>query len=451
MRNVKKFLGAIVMSLFLLVSGPVPSVIATEAKVLEIWDIYYEPNRDPVVEAAIEQFKQKYPDWQVKRTSRPLEDMKMAVMAALSAGVGPDVVLVNNGEQMMGPMVRAKQIINLDPYVEKYGWIDRLFSPGLWNRVRYTLDGTQFGEGSVWAVGLDAELVGIYYNKEIFEELGLSPFESLEELEEVMEKVKGAGYDPLAVGVLDDWQFFHLYGALQHAALANQMGADAAQEYLDDIVIRSKPERSWQEQGNIDAARILQEWVQKGYLVEGFSALSGDDSTQVFLAEETALLLQGSWDSSQVAKADFDAGFLPFPPLEKGGEFPPQIGGMATPLGISAYSPHPDIAAEYLNLLVASDRTVELQLEMNVLPALVPAPLEGILEEELYYDLLTSWNKAAELDRIGHFLDWTTPTMWDTLGEAGRDLLLLQITPEEFVKKVEADYRAFVLSKEKKE
>jgi len=101
--------------------------------------------------------------------------------------------------------------------------------------------------------------------------------------------------------------------------------------------------------------------------------------------------------------------------------------------------------------LVASDRTVELQLEMNVLPALVPAPLEGILEEELYYDLLTSWNKAAELDRIGHFLDWTTPTMWDTLGEAGRDLLLLQITPEEFVKKVEADYRAFVLSKEKKE
>ena len=41
--------------------------------------------------------------------------------------------------------------------------------------------------------------------------------------------------------------------------------------------------------------------------------------------------------------------------------------------------------------------------------------------------------------------------MWDTLGEAGRDLLLLQITPEEFVKKVEADYRAFVLSKEKKE
>ena len=175
---------------------------------LEIWDIYYEPNRDPVVEAAIEQFKQKYPDWQVKRTSRPLEDMKMAVMAALSAGVGPDVVLVNNGEQMMGPMVRAKQIINLDPYVEKYGWIDRLFSPGLWNRVRYTLDGTQFGEGSVWAVGLDAELVGIYYNKEIFEELGLSPFESLEELEEVMEKVKGLDMTLLQWGFLMTGSFF---------------------------------------------------------------------------------------------------------------------------------------------------------------------------------------------------------------------------------------------------
>ena len=43
------------------------------------------------------------------------------------------------------------------------------------------------------------------------------------------------------MGVLDDWQFSSLR-ALQHAALANQMGADAALEYLDDIVIRSKPE-----------------------------------------------------------------------------------------------------------------------------------------------------------------------------------------------------------------
>ncbi len=420
------------------------SAFAQEVKVLEIWDTYTEPNRQPVVEAAIEQFLKKYPDWQVKRTARPLEDMKTAVMAALAAGVGPDVVLVNNGEHMMGPMVRAKHIVNLDPYAEKYGWTEKLFSPSLWNRARYTLDGKQFGEGSIWAVSLDAELVGVYYNKDLLAQLGLPLFESVTEFEAVMDKVKGAGYTPLVVGILDDWQFFHLYGALQHAALAQQMGADAAQEYLDDIVIRSKPDRTWKEPGNIEAARRLQEWVRKGYLIDGFSALGGDDALQVFLAGGVAFFLQGSWYSSNVAQADFAAGFLPFPSFEKGGALPPQIGGMATPVGISAYSPHPDLAAEYLNFLVASDRTVQLQLELGVLPARVPAPLEGIPENTLYYDLLVAWNEVNRVNRVGHFLDWTTPTMWDTLGEAGRDLLLLRLTPEEFVEKVEKDYREFV-------
>ncbi len=419
-------------------------VLAREVKVLEIWDTYTEPNRQPVVEAAIEQFLQKYPDWQVKRTARPLEDMKTAVMAALAAGVGPDVVLVNNGEHMMGPMVRAQQIVNLDPYAEKYGWTEKLFSPSLWNRAKYTLDGKQFGEGSIWAVGLDAELVGVYYNKDLLAELGLSLFGSVAELEEIMDKVKGTGHTPLAVGVLDDWQFFHLYGALQHATLAHEMGADAAQEYLDDLVIRTKAERTWKESGNVEAAKRLQEWVKKGYLVDGFSALGGDDALQVFLAGDVAFFLQGSWYSSNIAQADFEAGFVLFPPFVKGGDIPPQIGGMATPLGISAHSPHPGMAAEYLDFLAASDRTVELQLNLRVLPARVPALLENIPENTLYYDLLVAWNEVNRVNRVGHYLDWTTPTMWDTLGEAGRNLLLLRSTPEELVEKVEADYRAFV-------
>lgn len=417
---------------------------ASEAKVLEIWDIYSEPNRQPVVEAAIEQFKTRYPDWEVKRMVRPLEDMKTAVMAALAAGVGPDVVLVNNGEHMMGPMVRAQHIVNLDPYAEKYGWVEKLFAPGLWNRARYTLDGKNFGEGSIWAVGLDSELVGIYYNRDLLDKLGVPIFESLAELEAIMEKAKGAGYVPLSVGILDDWQFFHLYGAVQHAALAKSMGADAAQIYLDDIVIRSKPERTWKEAGNIDAARILQEWVRKGYLVDGFSALGGDDAMQLFMAGNVVLFLQGSWYSANIGQAGFKAGFVPFPSFEKGGELPPQIGGMATPLGISIYSKHPDVAAEYLDILVASEKTVEIQLGLGVLPARVPVSLEGVSRDTLYYDLLSVWNEVTRLDRVGHFLDWATPTMWDTMGEAGRNLLLLTTTPEEFVEKLEADYRAFL-------
>jgi len=53
-----------------------------------------------------------------------------------------------------------------------------------------------------------------------------------------------------------------------------------------------------------------------------------------------------------------------------------------------------------------------------------------------------AWNEANQVNRVGHFLDWTTPTMWDTMAEAGRELVLGSITPEEFVQKIEDDYRS---------
>jgi len=421
-----------------------PVVWAADSKTLEIWDVYYSPNRSPVVEAAIEQFKARYPDWTVSRTSRPLEDMRTAVMAALAAGAGPDVLLVNNGENMMGPMVRAGHLVGLDKYAEQFGWTEKLFSPSLWNRARYTADGTQFGDGIIWGVGLDSEIVGVYYNLDILNALGLEIPQSLAELEAVMEAVKQAGYAPVALGLLDDWQFFHLYGAVQHAVLAQDMGADAAQEYLDDIVIRSDPSRTWLEPGNIEAARIVQEWAQKGYFVDGYTALGGDDALAVFEAGVAAIFIQGSWYSSNIAGVDFEVAFRPFPPVERGGELPPQIGGMATPLGISAHSAHPDVAAEFLDILIASDTTVSLQLSMDVVPARVPAPLELVPEGSVFYDILAAWNEVNRLNRVGHFLDWTTPTMWDTMAEAGRELVLGSITPEEFVQRLEADYRAHV-------
>jgi len=290
-----------------------PAIGAAEPGVLEIWDVYYSPNRNPVVEAAIEEFKRRYPDWEVRRTSRPLEDMRTAVLAALAAGAGPDIMLVNNGENMMGPMVRAGHLVGLDAYAEKYGWTERLFSPSLWNRARYSEDGTQFGEGVIWGVGVDAEIVGVYYNMDILNALGLGIPESLAELQEVMEAVKQAGYAPVALGLLDDWQFFHLYGAVQHATLAHQMGADAAQEYLDDIVIRGSRDRTWLEPGNVEAARIVQEWAQKGYFVDGYTALGGDDALAVFEAGVAAIFIQGSWYSSSIAGVDFDVAFRPVP------------------------------------------------------------------------------------------------------------------------------------------
>ena len=98
-----------------------PVAVAQEKELtLTIWDDYSGQTRDPIVKAAIEKFKEAHPNVKVQRTVRPLDDLTSMIMPAVSAGKGPDVMLVNAGEQMMGPLVRGDDVVNLTPYAEKY-------------------------------------------------------------------------------------------------------------------------------------------------------------------------------------------------------------------------------------------------------------------------------------------------------------------------------------------
>lgn len=406
---------------------------------LEVWDNQHRAADSKVVENAIAEFKKLHPEVEIKRIARPLEDLQMQIMAAVPSGRGPDVLTINNGETMMGPLVRGNHILPLDKYAEKFGWKKKVFSPVVLDRSRYSADGTIVGEGNLYAIAFMGEVVGVYYNKAIFAKLGIAIPESLEEFEAAMEKTKKAGITPLAYGGLDDWQFFHLYAQLQGSTLSHYMGADEAQKYLDDLVLSWDEEASFINEGNSEAAAILQNWVEKGYFIKGFSGLNGDDAFPIFMAGQTAMFIQGSWYAGDIEEAD-KFGFFPFPPYKKGEKLPPQVGGTMCPLGISKYTEHPDLAAEFLNILVTSEQTERILVENNSLPGKIPVELRGIKKGTLKYDLYNTWNIVNDSGRLGHYLDWISPTMWDTLSQAGRQLMDLKITPEQFVELVEDDY-----------
>ena len=49
-----------------------------------------------------------------------------------------------------------------------------------------------------------------------------------------------------------------------------------------------------------------------------------------------------------------------------------------------------------------------------------------------------------ENDAVGHYLDWASPTFYDTLTAALQELMAKQTTPEQFLEKLEADHAAFL-------
>ncbi len=58
-------------------------------------------------------------------------------------------------------------------------------------------------------------------------------------------------------------------------------------------------------------------------------------------------------------------------------------------------------------------------------------------------DAITKWGSLAKDGTTLPFPDWATPTWYDTISKSAQSLEAGQITPEEFVQKLQDDYGAF--------
>jgi raffinose/stachyose/melibiose transport system substrate-binding protein len=399
---------------------------------LVFWDSNNSGELQKLVETLAEEFAAQNEGVTVEHQGFETGQLDDQLQRAIQSGEGPDISQINNGENSMGPLVRAGLIVPMDDYAEQYGWND-LLSPGLIARNRYTEDGTTIGEGTLWGVSSTAEIVGFYYNKQIFADNGVEIPETFADLEAAMQTFKDEGVTPLVFGNLDPWPASHLFGEI--------LGTMTTREYLDGLIYR-QGNKSWETDEIKQAAAKLQEWKQNGYLLQGFEGISPDDAVSLFAAGQGAMLMQGSWDAPNVAvQMNENAGFFLMPPQEAGGTVL-HVGGVGIPYGITQNADNPDLAAEFINFLV-SERALELMVEQSALPGQT-VPAEMITPDTLAGDLYTAWNAANEADAIGHYLDWATPTFYDTLSAELQRLLGDQTTPEAFAQALQADYARFL-------
>ena len=399
---------------------------------LIFWDSNNSGELQELVETLAEEFEAQKQGVTVEHQGFETAQLDDQLQRAIQSGEGPDISQINNGENSMGPLVRAGLILPMDDYAEQYGW-NNLLSPGLIARNRYTEDGETIGQGVLWGVSSTAEIVGFYYNKQIFADNGVEIPETFADLEAAMQTFKDAGVTPLVFGNLDPWPASHLFGEI--------LGTMTTREYLDGLIYRQGNE-SWETDEIKQAAAKLQEWKQNGYLLEGFEGISPDDAVSLFAAGQGAMLMQGSWDAPNVAvQMNENAGFFLMPLQEAGGTVL-HVGGVGIPYGITQNAENADLAAEFINFLV-SERALELMVEQSALPGQT-VPAEMITPDTLAGDLYTAWNAANEADAIGHYLDWATPTFYDTLNAELQRLLGDQTTPEAFAQALQADYAGFL-------
>ncbi len=393
---------------------------------LTVWDQEVRGGQNEAMKELNARFQEKYPNIKIKRVAKSFTDLQTTLKLAASGKNPPDVVEANQGWSTMGPLVKAGLLSPLDKYAAAYGWRDR-YSKGLLQMNSFSRDGKRFGTGSLFGVSQTGEVVGVYYNKQKLRKLGLDVPTTFQDFEAALAKAKAEGEIPIQFGNLDKWPGIHMFEEpqLQYTPKASVRGFIFGRNDFDAS-------------GNMRAAQTVQSWAQKGYFTPGYSGLGYDPSWAQFGKGKGVFLITGSWLTADLKKAlGRDVGFFLLPPRE--GADLAALGGEGLPWSISSKSKHAGAAAFYIDF-ITNDAAAQVVTDSGNLPATnADVKVPRGLDTEVY----DAFTKAKDEDAIVPYLDWATPTMYDTVTAAVQKLLAKKDTPDSFVGTVQSDYEKF--------
>ena len=321
-----------------------------------------------------EEFTKQFPNvtWNISQDQ--FTNLMTATPRLLSGDNPPDLIRLPS----MVSLVKDGLLKNLDDYATAYGWDQ--WPPAQLAQNRVAEDGTR-GSGSLYAMGLNYSLTGVFYNKEKAAALGMTaPPQTVAEFDDLLAKAKDAGEQPIM-----QWNATASGGGLAFP-LQNLMAAYGPTEPINDWIFQ-KSGATIDTPSNLQAAEHLQRWVEAGYFPEDANAIEYTDANSRFGKGEGVFMFNGDWQNA-VYDTDLsgNVGFFVFPPLEAGGN----LAAMSAPLtyGIATNAEHADCAAFFFNW-VATNETAR-QIDVTVggsnpggptdLP--VPAAAEGSVTNE---------------------------------------------------------------------
>ncbi|OZG60938.1 sugar ABC transporter substrate-binding protein [Bifidobacterium lemurum] len=384
---------------------------------LKLWDGAGLKAKD---DALIEAFEAKYPNITITATYDPDNVSAQNGPRVISASETPDIARITD----VGSAARGGHVISLEEYAEAYGWD----IPESQTSTYSMNDDQELGEGDRYAIPDGFTMTGIFWNKELAGELGITEApKTIEELEEDMAIAKEAGVLPMMADAKDAG-VIHLLDGL----LINENGVDAIRAFTlqrDGATIDTD--------GTATAAQYIADWAAAGYFPDGVNAIDSSTALSRFTKGEGLFFPAGNWYTSSISEAMGDtAGFIAVPPLEEGEGSGGALDG-ATPWGIPTNAEHKNAAAAFINFLM-SDEARQIMIENGYAPvgegeATSDDPvMQSVLET--YSEFIAGGNTAT------HIYNSTAGIQANALIPAVQELIDGSLQPSDFGSTIQAKY-----------
>lgn len=375
----------------------------------------------PVIEQSFDSWNTEHPDRSIAVESFANDAFKEKIRTSVGAGQAPTLILNWTGGTL-ADYVKNRQVVDITAQTKD-----------LTSRVLPSVAQNGVLDGVTYAVPMnDVQPVIMYYNKALFDQVGLAVPQTYDELLAAAAKFKDAGIIPISIAGQSVWPELMW---LQY--LTDRIGGPQVfQNVLD-----GKP-GAWSDPAITQALSKIKELVDAGAFGDGFASVTADQGADFALVHtgKAAMILQGSWGYATFKNDNPDffstsLGFTSFPTIAGGSGDPANIVGNPAnfwSVAASATADAQQVATDYMAQSVYSDDVVKAMLDAGSLP-----PIKDLGDKIAASPDATYLNFTYDLvQNAPHFqLSWDQalpPQQATELLTNLSQVFLGQISPEQF-------------------
>ncbi len=375
---------------------------------LVIWE--HTPQFEAPLKAVIEAFNKKNPDIKIEYQIKTSDQYYNLLATTIQAGEAPDLFWTNGtATTNLGAYVNQGVIMDITDVVDLSLFNDM-------TKQIVTINGRQYASPT-------AEVGGraVFYNKDIFKDLGLGVPKNFGEFEASLEKIKSAGKIPISFSGAEPWPIlFHFEPVLA------AMSLDWLEESKTQDVKVNDPRV-------IAAYDKMLEWADKGYYGSGYVGVDEGGALLAFSKGEAAMCIEGTWNIQTIQQNNPDLNFGAFQlPAADGTR--PFVGTSSCGFSISKNTESPEAATAFLNFFASLEGQTIWIDALDSIPGVKEIVSKNeIINEIAQFDVQT----ASYYDILGRLqAEGQNPRqVWE---EDQTKVTAKAITPKEFVDTLES-------------
>ncbi len=326
----------ILMALLLSVTG---SLAHAQDEEVELTFLVFEtPNLNAEFwQAAVDRWVDEHPNYQINIIVSPDVDRNTYAKQLLATEQFPDLLIA----------IRVSEFVEAEALLP---FSDEDLEPFMFPDVNL-IDGKQY------QLPMSGQYIPvIFYNKDIFAEVGVEVPQTWSEFIEVNEALLEAGHTPLLMG-MDAWVNAQL--------LQGMVSTDIYSQQPDWLLQRRAGEVSFSDENFVAAVQKYQDLFGAGYFNEDMWSLGYADLEQAFLAGNSAMYPMGTWFIAATAGfEDFEIGAFPIPTEDGDNVLPVFAGGC---MSVSASTEFPEEARAFAVDFCSSSANVDAFVQADAL------------------------------------------------------------------------------------